>query len=173
MVQAEPHLSSVTRLQSPRGDIAEPQIATLLRLYRRQPGLYRNSKTAISVPDNYEAFCEQLEQPDTQPNAYIFKNAISNLPLQAHSSSLANDGSLPSLTVYSRSSTCTNFLPLAEHAGIDPYAGADLQLMEYVQERSITWEELKTRTPVFGGEEQGLLRFASAEDACRDRRFHG
>jgi hypothetical protein len=172
MVQAEPHLSSVTRLQSSRGDIAEPQIATLLRLYQRQPGHYRNSKTVISVPDNYEAFCEQLEQPETQPSACGFKNSISSLPLRVHPSSLANNGSMSSLTVYSRSSTCTNFSPLTEHADVDPYAGADLQLMEYVQERSITWEELKTRSPLFGGEEQEL-RFASAEDICRARQLHG
>jgi len=171
MVQAEPHLSSVTRLQSSRGDIAEPQIATILRLYQRQPG-HRDSKTVISVPDDYEAFCEQLEQQDTQPSACIFKNAISSLPLQVHSSSLANNGSFSSLTAYSRPSTCTNVSPLAEHADVDPYAGADLQLMEYVQERSITWEELKTRPPLFGGEEQGFWRFASAEDICRGKQLH-
>ena len=38
MVESERHLSTVIHMQSPKGDVAEPQIATLLRLYGRQPG---------------------------------------------------------------------------------------------------------------------------------------
>jgi hypothetical protein len=34
MVEAQPHLSNVTRLRSPKGDAAESEITTLVRLYQ-------------------------------------------------------------------------------------------------------------------------------------------
>lgn len=71
MVAAKPHLSNITRLQSPKGDMAEPQIADLLRLYQRQPGSRSNLMPPISVPSNYEAMCSQLKQPKSQPSACI------------------------------------------------------------------------------------------------------
>jgi hypothetical protein len=53
----------------------------------------------------------------------------------------------------------------------DEYAGADIQLAEYAKERSITWEDLKNRPPLFGGEDLGPWRFASADDICRSRQL--
>ncbi len=51
------------------------------------------------------------------------------------------------------------------------YAGADIQLAEYAKERSVTWEDLKNRPPLFAGEELGPWRFASADDICRSRQL--
>lgn len=173
MVEAEPHLSSVTRLQSPKGDVAEPQIATLLRLYRRQPGPYSNLTPSISVPSNYEAFCTQLEQPNIQPSAYILTTIPSSPPpmntAPAHSISFAKDDLMPGLTP--SSSASTDVLSQTEDADVNLYARADIELMEYAKERSVTWEDLKNRPPLFGGEEQGPWRFASADDICRSKRL--
>jgi hypothetical protein len=80
----------------------------------------------------------------------------------AHSISFAKDD---------RSSASTDDSSQTEDADVDLYAGADIQLMEYAKERSITWEDLKNRPPLFGGEEQGPWRFASADDICRSKRL--
>jgi hypothetical protein len=169
MVQAEPHLSSVTRLRSSNGDIAEPQIATLLRLYRRQLGQCPNLLPAISVPNNYEAFCAHLEQPNTQPSTHILTAIPSSPPpintAPAHSILFAKNDPIPGLTP----SSLADVLSQTEDADINLYAGADIQLMEYAKERSITWEDLKNRPPLFGGEEQGPWHFASADDICRSK----
>jgi hypothetical protein len=171
MVEAEPRLSSVTRVQSSKGDAAESQIATLLRLYRRQLGQYSDLAPAISVPDHYEAFCAQLEQPNTQPSAGILTAVPSSPQLMntalAPSLSFAKDGPMPGLTP--SSSASTDVLSQTEDADVDLYAGADIQSMEYAKERSITWEDLKNRPALFGGEEPGPWRFASADDICRSK----
>lgn len=171
MVEAQPRLSNVTRLQTLKGDVAESQIATLLRLYRRQPGHHSNITPAIYVPDSYEALRAQLEQPNTQPSARISTAVPSSPQLMntapALSTSFAKDGPMPGLT--SISSASTDVSSQREDPDVDLYAGADMQLMEYAKERSITWEDLKNRPPLFGGEELGPWRFASADDICRSR----
>jgi len=171
MVEAEPHLSSVTRLQSPKGDIAESQIATLLRLYRRQPG--HSNLTPISVPTNYKDFCAQLEQPNSQPNARVSTGIPGSPPLvntaPAPSISFAKDDPMPGPTP--NASASTNVSSQTEDADIDLYARADIQLVEYAKERSVTWEDLKNRPPLFGGEELGPWRFASVDDICRSRQL--
>jgi hypothetical protein len=168
MVEAEPYLSSVTRVQSSKGDAAEPQIYTLLRLYRRQPGQHSSLTPVISVPNNYEAFCAELEQPNTHPSACVLSTVPRSPPLEnapAPSVSFAKIDLMPGLTP--SSSTSTDVLSQPEDAGVDLYAGADIQLLEYAKERSVTWEDLKNRPPLFGGEEVGPWRFASADDICR------
>ena len=67
----------------------------------------------------------------------------------------------------SPTSPSTHVSPQTGDADVDLYAGADSQLMAYAKERSITWEDLKTRPPLFGGEELGQWRFANADDICR------
>jgi len=168
MVEAEPHLSSVTRLQSSKGNVAEPQISTLLRLYRRQPG--QHSTPAISVPNNYEASCALLEQPNTQLSARIL-TAIPSSPeltntAPAHPVSFAKDDPMPGITP-----AFTDVLSQTEDADVNLYARTDIELMEYAKEPSVTWEDLKNRPPLFGGEELGPWRFASADDICRSRRL--
>ena len=162
MVEAQPHLSTVTRLKTPKGDIAELQIATLLRLYARKPGP-SSLISSISVPSEYEALRMQLEQPNTQPRARPSSPPIMNAP--ARSISFAKDP-MPGLTP--GSSAFTDHLPQTEDADVGPYAG-DVQLAEYAKEPSVTWEDLKNRPPLFGGVDQGPWRFASADDICRDR----
>jgi hypothetical protein len=168
MVEADPHLSSVTRVQSSKGDAAESQITTLLKLYRRQPGQYSSLTPAISIPDKYEGFCAELEQPNTQPSARIL-TAVPRSPqlmnAPALSISFAKDGPVPGFIP--SSSASTNVSSQTEDADVDLHAGADVQSMEYAKERSITWEDLKNRPPLFGGEELGPWRFSSADDICR------
>jgi hypothetical protein len=173
MVQADPHLSSVTRFQSPRGDMAETDVSTLLRLYRRQPRGSPNpsSTNAISVPDNYAAFCALLEQPNSHPNARILPSIPSSPPpatAPVHLMSGANDAP-PNLTP--SSSASTDISSQAEGPDLELYPERDLQLIEYAKERSMTWEDLNNRPPLFGGEEQGFWRFASADDICRSKRL--
>ena len=171
MVEAEPYLSTVTRLQSSKGDAAEPQICTLLRLYRRQPGQHSNLTPTVSVPSGYEAFCAQLEQPNTQLSARILTAIPSSSEhvdtASAYFISFAKDDPIPGLTP--SSSVSADVSSQAEDADVDLYAGADIELIEYAKERSVTWEDLKNRPPLFGGEEQGPWRFASADDICRSK----
>ena len=84
----------------------------------------------------------------------------------AHSISLAKDGPMPA-----SSSASTDDWSQTEGADVDLYAGADIQLAEYAKERSITWEDLKNRPPLFGSEELGLWRFSSADDICRSKQL--
>jgi len=76
---------------------------------------------------------------------------------------------MPGLTP--SSSASTDVLSQTEDADVNLYARADIELMEYAKERSVTWEDLKNRPPLFGGEEQGPWRFASADDICRSKRL--
>jgi hypothetical protein len=171
MVQAEPHLSSVTRVQSSKGDAAESQITTLLSLYRRQHGQYSSVTPAISIPDNSEVFCAELEQPNTQPSA-LTTVPSSPQPTSAPTPSIsfAKDG--PVLGLAPSSSASTDVSSQIEDADVDLYyAGADIQSIKYAKERSITWEDLTNRPPLFGGEELGSWRFASADDICRSKRL--
>ncbi|KAF8713549.1 hypothetical protein AX14_012931 [Amanita brunnescens Koide BX004] len=84
----------------------------------------------------------------------------------AHSISFAKDDPMPGLTP--SSSASIDDLSQTED---DEYAGADIQLAEYAKERLITWEDLKNRPPLFGGEDLGPWRFASADDICRSRQL--
>jgi hypothetical protein len=170
MVEAESHLSSVTRLKSSKGGVAEPQISALLRLYRRRPGQHSSLTPPIPIPNNYEALCAQLEQPNTQPSARILTASPSSPELMntapAHFISPAKDNPIPGLTPSSLASTDVS--SQIEDADVNLYA---VGLMEYAKERSVTWEDLKNRPPLFGGQGQGSWRFASADDICRSKRL--
>lgn len=156
------YLSSVTRVQSLKGDAAEPQIRTLLRLYRRQPGQNSSLTSVISIPNNYEALCADLEQPNNNPSAHTLSAVPSSPPLMNAPTSFA----MPSLT---RPSTSTDVSSQPDDAD-DLLLRADIQLMEYAKEPSV--EDLKNRPPLFGGEEVGPWRFASADGICRSKGFH-
>ncbi|KAM6503830.1 hypothetical protein JOM56_000773 [Amanita muscaria] len=162
MVEAEPYLSSVTRVQSSKGDAAESQISTLLRLYRRQPGQYSSLTPVLSIPNNYEAFCTELEQPNTRSSARAVPSSPPVMNAPTPSISFAEVGLTPS------PSTSTDVSSQPEDADVDLYAGADIQLMEYAKERSVTWEDLKNRPPLFGGEEVGPWRFATIAPLFHD-----
>jgi hypothetical protein len=43
----------------------------------------------------------------------------------------------------------------------------DPQLIEYTKERAVTWEDLKTRPPLFPGEGGGTWQFSNAEEVIR------
>jgi len=43
----------------------------------------------------------------------------------------------------------------------------DPQLLEYVRERAVTWEDLKNRPLLFPGEGGGSWQFSSAEQVIR------
>jgi hypothetical protein len=169
MVKAEPHLSSVTRAQTPEGDAAELQTATLPRPYRRQPG--HQSDPAASIPKEYKCFCAQLEQP--------IIDAVSGLPDTALAYFLFHPfpGSLASGTLSSRSELSD--LGDTDDEGVvdcdakgreDLSAEAEARSIQYAKERSVTWEELRNRVPLFGGPD-GVWRFSSAEDIIRSRQL--
>jgi hypothetical protein len=66
-------------------------------------------------------------------------------------------------------SLSTTMLDAPENTGVDPdmSAQADPQLLEYVKERAVTWDDLKTRPPLFPGEDGGNWQFSSAEQIIR------
>lgn len=72
---------------------------------------------------------------------------------------------LPRLTPNSSASTES----ASEDTDIDPdvRVEADLQLLEYIKERAVTWEDLKNRPPLFPGVEGGTWQFSSAEQIIR------
>jgi len=43
----------------------------------------------------------------------------------------------------------------------------DPQLIEYTKEQAVTWEDLKTRPPLFPGEDGGIWQFSTAEEVIR------
>lgn len=126
------------------------QIATLIRLYRRQPS--PQSDPVISVPKDYKCLCAQLEQP--------IVDAFSGLPDTALASFLSHlfPGSSASGTLSSRSE-------LSDLGDTDDERDMDCDMKEredlsteaeawsiqYAKERSATWEELRNRVPLFGG----------------------
>lgn len=141
MVEAEPYLSSVTRVQTSKGDAAEPQVSTLLRLYQRQPGQYSRLTSAISVPNNYETISTELEQSNN-PSAHTLSANPSSPPLVNEPTpftSFANVGPTPSLTPNSSTGADASFQP----DDVDLHPRADIQLIEYAKEPSVTWEDLK------------------------------
>lgn len=168
MVDAQPCLSSacIIGLRTPKGLVAEPQISTLLGLYRRQPG---NPRPAVSIPDEYKAFFAQLGNSIGPHSAPLFVHVPSSphtMNAAPHPSILSKDGPVPGFAPSSLASTDDS--SQIEDADVDIYAGvADKHLMEYAKEPSITWEDLKSRPPLSGGEELGPWRFASADDICR------
>ena len=79
MVQAEPHLASPVRFQTPKGNVAEPQVVTLLKLYQRQPGRPLNPPI-VSVPVHYAGLRAEL---DSQPSAQILTPVPGSPPLSS------------------------------------------------------------------------------------------
>lgn len=173
MVEAEPHLSTVTRVQSLKGDEAEPQISALLRLYRREPAGRSSTSPAIFVPSDYNSLCAMLEQPNSNPSARILTTVPSSPPPTTDPPPFTPlaFGPIPDLTP--SSSTSTDITSQLDDADLNRSAkpDSDIQLMEYMKEASVSWEELNNRPPLFGGEEVGLWRFASTDDVCRSKGF--
>lgn len=89
------------------------------------------------------------------------------MPSLTPSSSVETNHPMPGLTP--SSSVETDLSSQTENADDNLYAGADVQLMEYAKEQSVTWEELKNRPQLFAGEELGPWRYASADDICRSK----
>jgi len=149
-------------------DEAETQITALLKLYRRQPGGVGN----IPIPDptSYAPISRMIQQPNTHPSAHVLATVPSSPPLHPSTSapvtSYGHDHlEVPGLTPSSSGSTDG----ASEDTEVDPdlHAGTDLQLLEYVKERAMSWEDLKNRQPLFPGEEGGTWQFSSAEQIIR------
>ena len=153
MVEAEHCLSTVLRLQTPKGDVAEPQVAALLRHYGRQPGQHSGvAPPAAALLEHYASVIAQLGPLPTAPT---------------HSVSFTNDGSVPSQSP--RPPVSTSVLSRAEDAddGVDMRARAEIQSREYAEERPVTCEDLENRPRLSRGGALGSWRFASANDICR------
>jgi len=185
MVQAQPKLANVTRFQCNQADVAESDVTGLLKLYQRHPE--RREDYPIPVPASYSHVRSAIPRPNTHPSSHVFPTIPSSLPPLQPSASAPSMGhrfglhlEVPGLTPSSSASTVdadlhpegvqlapsssTTTLDASEDTGVDPdmYAQADPQLLEYVKERAVTWDDLKTRPPLFpgvdGGDWQELLK---------------
>ncbi|KAF7974382.1 hypothetical protein HWV62_12360 [Athelia sp. TMB] len=156
-----------------KGDAAEKDVTKLMKLYKRTLIPCKKPKLEISVPGgSYKQLCDEVEELNTHlsapshalPAILGSPSHIETAPV--HSASLAEDGPIPGLTPSSSTSTVDS----SKMEGADLYAGADTQLVEYAKEKSTTWEDLKNRPPLFGGEELGLWRVAAISAPSRKRR---
>ena len=123
-------------------------------------------------PRDDKCFCAQLEQP--------IIDAVSGLPDTALAYFLFHPfpGSLASGTLSSRSELSDLGDDTDDEGDVDCdakgredlSAKAEARSIQYAKERSVTWEELRNRVPLFGGPD-GVWRFSSAEDIIRSRRL--
>ncbi|KAF5386652.1 hypothetical protein D9615_001953 [Tricholomella constricta] len=175
MAEALPHLSNVARLRGQKSEAALPEISNLLELYHRQPN--RSDPTpVITVPD-YEAFCADIERSNAHPSAPVLPAVPSSTPPMNPLPTQTNRGFMSNITASSSVETRgsppgptpieSDVSSQTEHTSDDLYVGEDVQLMEYAEEQPVTWEELQNRPRLFGGDEVGPWRFASADDICR------
>jgi hypothetical protein len=163
MVQAQPHLANVLRLETDRAADAQREVTTLLELYKRIPGGRRNNRTAVHAAYQPASMKQQLNNrssthvlstiPSSPPPSHPFTSAP---PRQ---SSFGFHLEMPGLTPSSSASTMD--------ASEDAEAPTDPQLLEYIKERAVTWEDLKSRPPIFPGEDGGDWQFSSAEQIIR------
>jgi hypothetical protein len=175
MVQAQPHLANATRPLSHRADNAETQVTELLKLYRRQPAGMGN--IPIPFPASYAPIAGMIGQPNTHPSAHVLAT-MSSSPPTSHPSTSAPSMSygfdlhpeVPGLTLGSSANTD----PASEDIQVDPdlHAGTDLQLLAYMKERAMTWDDLKKRPPLFPGAEGGTYQFSCAEQIIRGEWRH-
>ena len=162
MVQAQPKLANVTRFQSNQADVAESDVTGLLKLYQRHPE--RREDYPIPVPASYSHVRSAIPRPNILPSSHVLPTIPSSPPpLQPSASDLHPEG------VRLAPSSSTTTLDASEDTGVDPdmYAQADPQLLEYVKERAVTWDDLKTRPPLFPGVDGGDWQFSSAEQIIR------
>jgi hypothetical protein len=161
MVQAESWLSGVTRISTPKGDEAELQVTALLRLYRRKLG---QKTETLSRPAGLEDICYMMELPPSHPSTQILTAIPGSPPLDTPSSqptSFTGGHRIPVLSPSISAST-----DVSAQLEDDLCAGGDTQLTDYEKERSVTWDDIKNRPRLFGGEEMSW-RYSTAEDMCR------
>ena len=165
MIQAQPHLCSSARLRTDRADAAQSDVNRLLELYRRRPRAGCNSP--VIVPVGYHPASAMQPYNNSHPSAPVLPT-ISSSPPPSHPTASAPISfgfgrhlEMPGLTPSSSASTVAS-----EDAETDPDL-VDPQLIEYTQERAVTWEELKTRPPLFPGEDGGTWQFSTAEEVIR------
>lgn len=188
MVQAQPHLANVTRLKSNKANVAESDVTGLLNLYQRHPG---RREDFITVPASYSGAASAI-QASAHPSSHVLPTIPSSPPashpsasapsmvhgfnlhlevpgLTPNSSASTVDGDLHPEALGLAPSLSTTTLDAPDDTGVDPDmdAQADPQLLEYVKERAVTWDDLKTRPPLFPGEDGGNWQFSSAEQIIR------
>ncbi len=189
MVQAQRNLCNSARLKSNKVDAAQLDVNILLDLYQRHPGRREHLAPA---PASYFHAITVLQQPNTHPGSHVLPTIPSSPPLLHPSSSAPSMGhrfdlhpEVPELTPSSSArtvdgdlhpgglelsrSSSTTTLDASEDTGVDPDMDAqeDLQLLEYAKERAMTWDDLKTRPPLFPGQDGGTWQFSSAEQIIR------
>ena len=166
MIQAQSHLCSVMRLRTDRSNAAQSEVNTLLELYRRRPAMGFNDP--IIVPATYDP-ASTMRQYDNPPSSRVLPT-IPSSPPPSHPTTSAppipfgfdRHLEMPGLTPSSSAST----LDAPEDTEIDTDI-TDPQLLEYIKERPVTWEDLKTRPLLFPGEDGGTWQFSSAEQIIR------
>jgi hypothetical protein len=189
MVQAQPKLANVMRFQSDQADIAESDVTELLKLYKRHPVWREDYPTR--VPASYSHVRSTIRQANTHPSSHVLATIPSSPPPLHPSASAPSMGhsfnlhtEVPGLTPRSSANTVdvdlhpegvglapslstTTLDASKDTVNPDMYAQADPQLLEYVKERAVTWDDLKTRPPLFPGEDGGDWQFSSAEQIIR------
>jgi len=184
MVQAQPKLANVMRFQSDQADVAESDVTELLKLYKRHP-VWRVDYP-IPVPASYSHVRSTIRQSNTHLSSHVLPTNPSSplrhsasAPSMGHPFSLHTEvpGLAPANTVdvdlhpegveLAPSLSTTTLDASKDTVDPDMYAQADPQLLEYVKERPVTWDDLKTRPPLFPGEDGGDWQFSSAEQIIR------
>lgn len=161
MVEAQPHLSNIVRLQTDRADAAALEVAMLLKLYQRRLG--GGLDNPIAIPASYQpASIHHLNNLSSTSITPTIPGSPSNSHLSASASPRSYDFDLPD-TFVSPNSPASTMDECEDTGNPDMYAQMDPQLLEYRKERAMTWEDLKCRQPLFPGEGGGYWQFSSAE----------
>jgi hypothetical protein len=173
MVEAAPYLADPFRIRTTKGDTAQTQISILIQLYQRKPGMPSNLAPYIPAPANYVEISNMLES-HIHPSARVLSSIPSSPPMApTHFTAFGLDGpgsDVPHLTPSSSTSTnVTSVSSDSPEVDADFYIGADVKLLEYAREEAVTWEDLRTRPPLFGGEDVGKYRYASVDEICRSK----
>jgi len=149
MLEAQPLLAGVARIETTKTDKAEREITELLRLFNRIPsGEFRPK--IISVPTSAIPFLNSLVQNGTTyPRAPVLPTIPGSPSLSTstppRSMSFSTDRQVPNAPGLTPSLWNTAF-DVSEPD--DAHTEADPQLLEYSKEPTMSWEDLNDRTPL-------------------------
>ncbi len=160
MIQAQPHLCNVVRRRTDRANAAQSEVNTLLELYQRRPGAGCNNP--IIVPVAYDLTSTMRQYNNNHPSAHVLP-IIPSSPPPSHPTTSAPPISF-GFDRHLGLSASTMDAP--EDTEVDPDI-TDQQLLEYIKEPAVTWEDLKTRPPFFPGVGGGTWQFSCVEQIIR------
>ena len=160
MVHAQPHLSSLIRLDTDRAAAAQSDVTLLLTLYKRIPGGKQDNSITVSAAYDSGSMVQRLP---SHSSIHVLPTMASSPPSSSPPLAPSRRSSfhleIPGLTPSSSANTMD--------ASEDTETSTDPQLLEYSKERAVTWEDLKSRPPIYPGEGGGDWQFSSAEQIIR------